>query len=67
MKATIKRTVVKSLLYRLFVILTTYIMLLITGQNMAQAIVPTIIINCLWTFSYFINERIWNKIEWGKV
>jgi uncharacterized membrane protein len=67
MKATIKRTIVKSLLYRLFVILTTYIMLLITGQNMTQAIIPTIIINCLWTLSYFVNERIWNSIDWGKV
>jgi uncharacterized membrane protein len=47
--------------------MTTYIMLIITGQDMAQALIPTIIINCLWTVSYFINERIWNKIDWGKV
>jgi uncharacterized membrane protein len=67
MKATLKRTIVKSLIYRLFVIMTTYIMLLVTGQNMADAIIPTIIINCLWTLSYFINERIWNKIDWGKI
>jgi len=67
MKATMKRTLVKSLAYRMFVILTTYIMLLLTGQDMEQAIIPTIIINLLWTVTYFINERIWNKIDWGKI
>jgi len=51
----------------MFVILTTYIMLLLTGQDMEQAIIPTIIINLLWTVTYFINERIWNKIDWGKI
>jgi len=66
MKASIKRTLVKSFIYRMFVIFTTYTMLLITGQDMTKAILPTVIINCLWTVSYFVNERIWNSIDWGK-
>lgn len=66
MKATLKRTLVKSLAYRVFVILSTYVMLVITGQDLTEAILPTLIINCLWTVSYFVNERIWNRIDWGK-
>ena len=33
---------------------------------MTQALVPTIIINCVWMTSYYFYERIWIRIEWGK-
>ena len=66
MKDTKKRTLVKTLIYRCWVILSTYVMLLITGQSTTQAILPAIIINLVWTCSYYIYDRIWANIEWGK-
>jgi uncharacterized membrane protein len=60
------RTLVKTVIYRIWVIVSTYLMLLITGQSMTQALVPTIIINCVWMTSYYFYERIWIRIEWGK-
>lgn len=66
MKDTKKRTLVKTLIYRCWVILSTYVMLLITGQSTTQAILPAIIINLVWTCSYYIYDRIWAHIEWGR-
>ena len=65
MKITKKRTLVKTLIYRCWVIVSTYVMLLITGQTVSQAILPAIIINLVWTCSYYVYDRIWAHIEWG--
>jgi uncharacterized membrane protein len=60
------RTLVKTVIYRIWVLLSTYIMLLITGQSMSDAIIPTIIINCVWMTSYYLYDRIWSHIQWGR-
>jgi len=61
------RTLVKTIIYRIWVICSTYTMLLITGQSLAQALVPTIIINCVWMTSYYLYDRLWSRISWGRV
>jgi len=66
MRDTKKRTLVKTLIYRCWVILSTYVMLLLTGQSTEQAILPALIINFVWTCSYYIYDRIWAHIDWGR-
>jgi hypothetical protein len=63
---TKKRTLVKALIYRIWILSTTYIMFLITGKSLADAILPTLGINSFWMIGYIIYERIWQKIKWGK-
>ena len=65
LKATRKRTLVKTLIYRCWVILSTYVMLLITGQDYDKAILPAIVINLVWTTSYYLYDRLWLRIKWG--
>lgn len=65
MKATRKRTLIKTLIYRCWVILSTYVMLLITGQGYDTAIIPAITINFVWTCSYYLYDRLWAHIKWG--
>jgi uncharacterized membrane protein len=65
LKATRKRTLVKTLIYRCWVILSTYVMLLITGQDYTTAIIPAIVINLVWTTSYYLYDRLWLRIKWG--
>lgn len=60
------RTLVKTLIYRCWVLLSTYTLLVATGQNLDEAIVPTIIINCVWMTSYYCYERLWTRIQWGR-
>jgi len=40
-------------------------MLLLTGQGYDTAIMPAIIINLVWTTSYYFYDRLWSKITWG--
>ena len=60
------RTLVKTLVYRLWVVLSTYVMLLITGQSLTDALWPTIIINLVWMTSYYLYDRLWAGITWGR-
>ena len=62
---TPKRTLVKTLIYRVWVILTSYLVIVLTGQTWTQALLPTIILNVLWSISYYNYDRLWQRIEWG--
>ena len=63
---TATRSIVKTVIYRIWVLITTYIMLLITGQSLASALVPTLIINAIWMTSFYVYDRIWARITWGR-
>ena len=60
------RSLVKTVIYRIWVLATTYIMLLVTGQSLASAVVPTLIINAVWMTSFYCYDRIWARITWGR-
>jgi uncharacterized membrane protein len=61
------RSLVKTVIYRIWVLITTYIMLLVTGQSMSDALIPTLIINAVWMTSFYVYDRIWARITWGRV
>jgi len=52
------RTIIKTIVFK---ILTTSITACFTGFSGA------IKIHIILTFVYLIHERIWNKINWGKI
>ena len=64
---TQKRTVVRMLTYRLtawsFTIIWTY---MFTG-NIANATGFATALHILLSIDYYIHERIWLKIKWGKI
>ena len=66
MTETKKRTVVRMLTYRvtawLFTILWTY---LFTG-NLGEATGFATLLHILLSVDYYIHERIWLKIKWGR-
>ena len=64
---TQRRTIVKTLIYRCWVLLSTYTLLVLTGQSLDTALIPTIVINCVWMISYYCYERLWTRIQWGRV
>ena len=61
------RSLVKTVIYRVWVLCTTYIMLLVTGHSPADALVPTLVINAVWMTSFYIYDRIWARISWGRL
>ena len=64
---THKRTLVKTILFRLWELLTTYILLIILGIQSQEALTSAIIMNIVWTIGYYFYERIWVMINWGKL
>lgn len=63
---THKRTLVKTLLFRLWELISTYVLLKILGIQTDDAIISAIIMNLVWTVGYYFYERIWVAIKWGK-
>lgn len=63
---TKKRTLIKALIYRIWILTTTYVLFIITGKSFSDALAPTLGINAFWMVGYIIYERIWQKITWGK-
>lgn len=64
---TRSRSVVKTIIYRIWVLITTYVMLIVTGQSFTDALVPTLIINAVWMTSFYLYDRLWARISWGRV
>ena len=60
------RSLVKTVIYRIWVLITTYIMLLVTGQSLESALIPTLVINLVWMTSFNVYDRIWARITWGR-
>ena len=67
MAETRKRTLVKTIIYRCWVLFSTYMMLLIQGKTMGDALLPTIVINCVWMTTYYLYDRLWSRINWGRM
>ena len=60
-----KRSIVKTLCYRLFMLLITIsVAWLITGST-TEAMSIGIITNFSKTLTYYSYERVWNRITWG--
>ena len=62
-----RRSLVKTVIYRIWVLITTYVLLLATGQNLESAVIPTLIINTVWMTSFYVYDRIWARISWGRL
>jgi uncharacterized membrane protein len=60
------RSLVKTIIYRIWVLATTYIMLIATGSDMESALIPTLIINAVWMTSFYLYDRLWARISWGR-
>jgi len=65
-KETIKRTLVKTISYRIFIMTLDFICVyLLTGKT-SMAVGFMIISNIYTSAGYFAFERIWDRIKWGR-
>jgi len=64
---TLRRTVVKTISYRISIVILDFVAIyLFTGQ-IKVAIGFMIVSNIYTTVGYFLHERIWDKIKWGRI
>ena len=62
---TTKRSVVKALTYRAFIICLDFTAIYLFTHKVDVAIGFMIVSNIYTTVGYFLHERLWARIRWG--
>ena len=66
MKVAKSRSLVKSLTWRVIALLTTFISIYIITGEAKVAGAGTLLTNGINFILYYLHERFWNKIQWGR-
>ena len=64
---TISRSVIKTVSYRITIVILDFICIYLFTGKVKIAIGFTIVSNIYTTVFYYLHERIWDKIKWGKM
>lgn len=62
-----ERTFVKTVTYRIAIIISTLIITWFVTYDLTTVLSITSIATVASTIIYYLHERIWNGIHWGKV
>lgn len=65
-KDTMKRSIVKAIFYRFFIIILDFTTVYLFTGKVTIALGFMIVSNLYTTVVYFFYERIWGKIKWGR-
>jgi len=60
-----KRAIVKTLCYRLFMVLITVVVAWVFVGDLGSALNIGIVANVVKTVTYYVYERAWDHITWG--
>lgn len=63
---TLPRSFVKSIFYRLLSFLGTVILSWLITRDVSQTISITLAVQAFLVILYFVYERVWNNIQWGR-
>lgn len=63
----IHRSLVKAITWRIIGILITFIFVYIYTGNIKESLIIGLGANCVKMFLYYIHERIWNRVKFGRV
>ena len=64
---TLPRSFVKALVYRFLSISGTVLLSWIITRDVSETISITLAIQVFLVILYFVYERLWNKIQWGRI
>ena len=64
--STLNRSLVKSITFRVIIILADIIIFYILTRRVDVTAGLVIVSNLASTILYFLHERAWNRIAWGK-
>jgi len=62
-----KRSLVKALTWRVIAFLVTIIAIYIYTKDIKESLVVGIAANIVKIFLYYIHERIWNRVKYGRI
>jgi len=64
---TKKRSLAKSVVWRIIAIVVLGTVSYFVTEDWKQVTVITVLFNCLQVVLYYSHERIWSRISWGKM
>jgi uncharacterized membrane protein len=64
---TLPRSIVKTVSYRVVILVLDFLAIYIFTGKIKIAIGFMIVSNIYTTLGYFVHERIWDRIKWGKL
>ena len=62
-----KRTLIRTITYRIIVTIVLAVISLVYTGNAFQATAITIVYSILATLVHYVHDRIWFKVKWGKL
>ncbi len=66
MKESQKRSLVKAITYRILIIILDFVAVYLLTGKVAIAVSFMVVSNLYTAVAYYIHERAWNKINWGR-
>lgn len=61
------RSIVKAVVYRLLIVLSIFIITYLETGRLSDAAAITGITAITGTIIYYIHERVWSNISWGRI
>ena len=65
MKEEKKRTIAKSISYRIICIISLAIVTYIFTGDLLQMTSIVVVFQTIQTFVYYFHERLWERVQWG--
>ncbi len=65
MPASSKRSIVKAITYRLFIVCLDFGAIYIFTRKVEVALGFMVVSNLYTTVGYFLHERLWARVKWG--
>jgi uncharacterized membrane protein len=63
---TLHRSLTKTIVWRIVATLITLVVVFLFTGELQQATNITLVVAALLAVGYYFNERIWDKIDWGR-
>lgn len=61
-----ERSIVKTITYRILIVISTFVVTYFITGEIRLSLEITAVANVINTVLYFLHERVWNRIHWGK-
>jgi uncharacterized membrane protein len=62
-----RRTILKTITWRVIAFLISFIIVYIWTGRVIESVELAIILNIIKMLAYYIHERVWNNIKFGKL
>jgi len=63
---SVYRSITKAVTFRILIIILDFIVIYLFTKRIDLTVGVIIVSNFSSTIAYFVHERIWNRVHWGK-